>query len=204
MLEHYADGNVIKNIDVVRRKNGMPNMGDPIEIDPGVALLQEIHRTAGHVQWLAEKIRSLSEDDMVWGKTLEVDEGSVGDMGRSYQMTRTERKAEINKWQEIYQSERKHLAQISAAAIRAGVEERRVRLAERSVDALEAAITAALQDLGVDPYSARARQAIGNRLREVLEGTQGQQPLSLALEPVPVVIESDGYWDARQQEETDF
>jgi hypothetical protein len=147
-------------------------LGAPIDKDPGVALLEEVARTAGHVRWLEAKVRGLREDEMVWTKTLESDEdGTVGE-GVPLSKKVVEHRNEINKWWEIYQEERKHLAQVSVAALKAGVEERRVRLAERGVDALEAAITLALQDLGVDPHSERARQAIGTRLQEALGGPE--------------------------------
>lgn len=206
-VEHYLGNGPIKDIEIVRQKNGMPHLGDPIEVDPGIALLQEIHRCAGHVVWLEAKVRSLEEDDLVFNKTLEVSEEVYGDEGRNYTLSRSERKAEISKWWDLYTQERKHLAVVSAAAIRAGIEERRVRLAERSVDALENAITAALQDLGVDPFTARARQAIGNRLREAMSGEAaalGYADTPAVLAPVqansaPEVLDAE-YWSQDAEE----
>src|SRR6266446_3090371 len=43
-------------------------MGAPRDIDPGVALLEEIHRSAGHVAWLEDKVRGLEESELVWGR----------------------------------------------------------------------------------------------------------------------------------------
>lgn len=204
VLEFWQGKGPIKNIDVVRKKNGMPHLGDPIEVDPGVALLQEIHRSAGHVAWLAAKVQSLREEEMVWGEKAVVDEESYGDDGRNYTIKRSEKRAEISKWYDIYEKERRHLASISTAALKAGVEERRVRLAERGVDALETAITLALQDLGIDPHTARARQAIGNRLKQALEGAEDVLGLPEARRsPVPMVVDAEAadYWSDRQDEE---
>lgn len=142
-------------------------LGAPIEMDPGVAIMQEIHRSAGHVKWLEYKVRGLNEDDLVWGKLKEITEEGSTEKG-SIDTVKREYGAEVSNWYKLYLEERKHLFKVSEAAIRAGIEERRVRLAERGVDALEAAINATLRDLGVDPTTARARQTVGNHLREAL------------------------------------
>jgi hypothetical protein len=203
MLDFWSGKGPIKNIDIVRKKNGMPHMGDPIEVDPGVALLQEIHRSAGHVAWLAAKINSLEEDDLVWGERAITDEESFGDDGRNYTIKKTERRAEISKWYDLYEKERRHLASISTAALKAGVEERRVRIAERGVDALEMAITLALQDLGVDPHTIRARAAIGYRLKQALEGSEDVLGLPQSHRgPEPKTIDADDYWANNDEEES--
>lgn len=41
----------------------MRSYGVPVEIDAEDALAEEIHRTVGHVRWLAEKVASLGEAD---------------------------------------------------------------------------------------------------------------------------------------------
>jgi hypothetical protein len=43
----------------------MRTYGVPVEIDPEDALREEIHRTVGHVRWLAEKVASLGEGEVV-------------------------------------------------------------------------------------------------------------------------------------------
>src|SRR5438445_284324 len=45
--------------------------GLPREVDPSQALLEEVHRTAGHVAWLAAKVAQLDEADLFWGVTEE-------------------------------------------------------------------------------------------------------------------------------------
>lgn len=42
----------------------MRTYGVPVEIDPEDALREEIHRTVGHVRWLAEKVASLGDDEI--------------------------------------------------------------------------------------------------------------------------------------------
>jgi hypothetical protein len=38
-------------------------LGLPIDVDPGKALLDEIHWTAGHVAWLRDKVQELETVD---------------------------------------------------------------------------------------------------------------------------------------------
>jgi hypothetical protein len=143
-------------------------LGEPRDIDPGVALLEEIHRSAGHVQWLEEKVRGLEESELVWGKVVAVKENRVGGQGGNYTLKRTENRATINTWWDLYAKERDHLSRVCLAALKAGIEERRVRIAERGVDALEIALGAALKDLGLNPDDPKVRAVMGNRLREVV------------------------------------
>ena len=61
----------------VELERGVRTLGLPVDIDPGKALLDEIHWTAGHVQWLREKVQELdtvdtltrgTEDRTTWNK----------------------------------------------------------------------------------------------------------------------------------------
>lgn len=150
------------------------NLGAPRVVDPGVAILEEIHRSAGHVAWLEAKCRELEASELVWSQVMEFrEEGTVPGGrggGSTIDVMRTEHRATINIWWQMYERERQHLVRCSAAAIRAGIEERRVRLAERGMDALEAAISAAMQELGHDPHDTRVRAIIGKHIAGALEG----------------------------------
>lgn len=90
------------------------------DVDPIAALLGEVTRTAGHVSWLSSKISMWTMD------TEEVIPGS--------QM----------QWLHIYQYERRHLATVSEAAIKAGVAQRQVTIAEQQGSMLADAISAIL------------------------------------------------------------
>jgi hypothetical protein len=146
----------------------MQNLGAPREIDPGMALLEEIHRAAGHVAWLGAKVRSLDESQLVWSTIMEVREKRRGGPGGDYELHRQETRQVVNAWWELYERERRHLANTSVAALKAGVEERRVRLAERSFEVLEAALSAALEDLGHDSHDSRVREIVGRHLRAAI------------------------------------
>ena len=95
--------------------------GFPIEVDPHTALLQELHRTAGVVEWLGQMVQTLDADAVAWGTTRITVGGP--DHGRTSEAGR-------NVWVSLWQDERKHLTAVAAACAKAGIEERRVLLAE--------------------------------------------------------------------------
>lgn len=99
--------------------------GLPRDISPTDALLEEVRYTAGHVAWLREKVAGLEERDLVWGVTEKVEKHATEFSG-----TDTTEAAKPNIWLELYMRERKHLVEVTKAAISVGIEERRVRLAE--------------------------------------------------------------------------
>lgn len=119
-------------------------LGLPIDISPTDALLQEVQWTAGHVHWLRGKVQELERgavesgyraDDaatnhpLVWGQTKVVDKSGGENPG-----TDTTESATPSIWYQLYVREREHLVTVCAAALRAGVEERKVRLAEAQGD----------------------------------------------------------------------
>lgn len=110
--------------------------GLPREIDPRDALLEEVYRTAGAVDWLSTKVRELESDAVVWGKAEE----SPDDV---------KYKASVSVWVQLLQNERAHLVRVCKETIQAGVEERRVRLAEQQGAMLASVIKAVLADLGL-------------------------------------------------------
>lgn len=114
--------------------NAVVTYGLSREVDPHAALLEELHRTAGHVAWLEQKIAGFetdgelkqyagSEDGLLWEKPAV--------------------------WVELYHRERKHFAEIAKTCISVGIEERRVRIAEQQGQLIAQVIRGVLTDLGV-------------------------------------------------------
>lgn len=99
--------------------------GLPRDISPTDALLEEVRYTAGHVAWLRERVAELEQDDLIWGVTEEVDHQASEFPGLN-----TTSAAKPNMWLVLYREERKHLVDVTKAAISVGIEERRVKLAE--------------------------------------------------------------------------
>lgn len=120
--------------------------GLPRDISPTDALLEEVRYTAGHVAWLREKVAALEEDDLVWGATEQVEKSATEFPGTD----RTEA-AKPNMWLELYYRERKHLVDVTKAAIAAGIEERRVKLAEAQGALLNGVIRRILVRLSLSP-----------------------------------------------------
>lgn len=114
--------------------------GLPREIDPRDALLEEVHRTAGAVAWLQTQVQALQDDEVTWGTTEA--KRSTGKDGDSLTQA-----AAVNVWVQLYQQERRHLVDVCKAAISAGIEERRVRLAEQQGALLADVIRGILGDL---------------------------------------------------------
>ena len=129
--------------------------GAPLDgISPEEALTDELSRTAGHVAWLQEQIATADPTFFVKGlwlshrqsghvKPEEVDDFSWNAAGAL--------------WVELYMKERDHLVKVSATAISAGLEERKVLLAERMVAQIGEAVTAMLEELGHDPTDPEVR-----------------------------------------------
>lgn len=117
--------------------------GLPVEVDPHTALLEELHRTAGAVQWLGAVVADLDKGDLVWGRVKET-HGTQLEHGTDNGVTYA---AGANAFVELWQRERKHLVEVSKACITAGIEERRVRLAESAGQQLASVIRAVLDRL---------------------------------------------------------
>ena len=158
-------------------------LGLPVDISPTEALLEEVRWTAGHVAWLRSRVQELAEEPthrrvsfdgededlletpgqrgaLTWGTTKVKTGGD--DAG-------TTQEAKPSVWYELYTRERTHLIKVCDAAIRAGVEERRVRLAEQQGDLLALAVRRILEAFGLsgDPRVATIVPAV---LREIGAG----------------------------------
>lgn len=114
--------------------------GLPIETTPEQAILDEVQRTAGHVAWLHEQVRGLTQGELIWGIT------KVKDGGDDHGVTE---EAAPHALLRLYQEERRHLVTVCAAALRAGIEERRVKLAEQQGALVAQVIRAILGDLNL-------------------------------------------------------
>ena len=134
------------------------SLGIPIEIDPGEALIRALWEAAGNVEFYRAKVAGMGID------LLAVEKGPAGAA-----------KEVPSPWVLLYNDERDRLKNISVAAIKAGVEERRVRMAEADARELFSAVTFALEAAGLDSIQSNSfRRELAERLRvpavlEVLE-----------------------------------
>lgn len=131
-----------------RARGLMATYGRKIDTTATEALLDEVQWTAGHVAWLRERVQEIESaaagadgnDPLVWGVTREKSGGQ--DFG-------TTEEAAPNIWLRLYQTERAHLVKVCSEAIKAGIEERRIKLAEKQGELVAHAIRAILADLGL-------------------------------------------------------
>jgi hypothetical protein len=131
---------------IARAQAAVVTFGLPREIDPRDALLEEVYRAAGAVDWLHQQVQALQADEVVWGKAEEV-EKQAGE----FPGVDTTHRAAVNVWVELWQKERAHLVKVAKEAINAGIEERKVRLAEQQGALLAGVIKNILGDLGLSP-----------------------------------------------------
>lgn len=139
---------------VQKAEQARQTLGLRMDVGPTEALLEEVRWTAGHVQWLRGQVQSLTSatetvdhrHPLVWGETQSVDKEATKTPG-----TDVTESAEVSVWYQLYLKEREHLVSVCAAAIRAGVEERRVKLAEQQGDLIADVVQAILTDLMLSP-----------------------------------------------------
>lgn len=141
-------------------REAVATYGLPVDVSPTDALLEEVRWTAGHVRWLRDRVQELEQSQLVWGTTrtetevggsLQIDLDAAGDVEgvRSAPSNKIVQTAGPSIWLDLYDRERKHLVGVCTAALKAGVEERRVRLAEQQGELVARAIRAILADLGL-------------------------------------------------------
>ncbi|MEZ0089942.1 hypothetical protein [Streptacidiphilus sp. EB129] len=129
-----------------RARTLVATYGRKIETTAVEALLDEVQWTAGHVAWLRDRVQEIeaqatdddTENPLVWGRTRRKTGGE--DRGETHE-------AGANVWLKLYQTERAHLVRVCSEAIRAGIEERRVKLAESQGEQVAQAIRGILSDL---------------------------------------------------------
>lgn len=132
------------------------------DIDPAAALLELVSASAGHVTWLAARVAETDAKAL----TVGVAEQRIGPTGEKTVVIRSQ----PNVWLTLYNSERRFLAEVAAAALRAGVEERAVRLAERQGRLLCEVIAAVIADLDLtEAQRDRASEAVPRHLRAVAD-----------------------------------
>jgi hypothetical protein len=129
--------------------------GKPVKTHPIEALLDEVSRTAGHVQWLANLIGTFNVE------LTEEEDGKGG--------IRVQKVAgippEVEGWIKVYQSERNQLVRVAKACLDAGVNQRLVDIAEAHAEKYANGIEVILDALNL---TASQRQLIPQVVPQVL------------------------------------
>jgi hypothetical protein len=136
--------------EMVRVERAVKTLGLPILTSPQQALLDEIARTAGHVQWLGNVVGNLDPDESTWGRTSEEHkEGTdvgITEAGSAIDITTTTKMARPAVWIQLYQQERAHLVHVAKVAIQCGVQERAIKLAEEQGQLIAAVLRSVFED----------------------------------------------------------
>lgn len=145
--------------------------GAPINISPDYALLQEVHRTAGHVAWLGAQIAEFEHPAQLSMLTAAGVRPSV--------------------ILSMYQEERKHLVHVCKAALDSGIQERQIRLIETQANMMVQVLQRFLQHplMALTP-----EQRINSRevLRECMEAVDVAS-MEIPLPPSELLQNVRGY-----------
>lgn len=140
-----------QNLEAVK---AVQEFGLPREVEPHQALIEELHRTAGWVAWLGEKVHAEGEDRLTM-----IEFGGSDDAPQPFQLN--------SPYYDLLTEERKQLAKVAQACISAGVEERRVRVIEQGAAFAAQAIRSVLASLGHNLDAPEVRQAVTSALSVV-------------------------------------
>jgi hypothetical protein len=122
-------------------------MGSPLDVEPHVAILECIRIAAGEVRYASEQIAALGEDDAAGAIVTTVERYGGGEENGGGE-TRHGPPA-LHIWIVARHQAMDRLVDYSKVAIAAGIEERRVKLAEQQGALLAQAIRGILAELGV-------------------------------------------------------
>lgn len=133
------------------------SLGEQSDVtDPSEIVLEQIQWRHGHVRWLRTRAMAIAPKQAVWGRTKK----KVG--GDDHGVTS---EAKPNIWWQLYFQASGELEKLCIEAIRAGLEERRVKLAEQQADALVGMLDGLLIDLGRDPNDPQTAETVERHLR---------------------------------------
>lgn len=127
-------------------------------VDPRDALMEELRRTLGNIDYLTLVLGDLSEDELL----------GVVPLPETLKTGESDEKGPYHELQErfglpalvaLYQWERAHLAKLSAEAVKLGLLERQVRVEEAQAALVAAAVNAELELLGFSPAQLEAVKA---------------------------------------------
>lgn len=159
-----------------------PVMGNPITIDPHSAVLQEVHRTAGHVEWLRQVIAAMgmNADDPMSAYTEEATGIAAKGIGKALtQMSEAGMSPSV--WMQLYQEERKHLIRAAKMAVDMGCAERTVAIAEQQGQMIAVVLRKVLNNPAI---------GLNNKQRAALPSIVRQELMAMSLETESTTTQS--------------
>ncbi|WP_083812675.1 hypothetical protein [Arthrobacter sp. FB24] len=141
----------------------LANLGQPEAVDPSEALLQLIGWKYGEVKWLRARVQDLPHNELTWG----IAQTDVG-IGPEGPIDKVTEKASPSVWWTLLRQAEDQLADYAARALRAGVEERRVKMAEQEGQMVHAVMLAIFHRIALTPEQwAMAQVAAPEELRRL-------------------------------------
>ncbi|KHS52562.1 hypothetical protein [Brevibacterium linens] len=124
-------------------------LGTPHEnLDPAQALLDLVASKAGEVEWLRHQVELLETDgDLWWGATKVVGKDNP-EFGEQYERTEEARQHVVYT---LLHKAQDQLARYAAETLKAGVDERQVKLAEQTGAQFETVLTSLLTAISATP-----------------------------------------------------
>lgn len=124
-------------------------MGVPVDVTPHDALLECIRIAAGEVSYASERIAALDMEDavgpVITTRPLKEEKGAESSIERAEEHGAPA----LHIWIQVRRQAMDRLVTYSATAIKAGLEERLVRVAEQQGQLLAQAVRGILEELGV-------------------------------------------------------
>lgn len=146
--------------------------GIPRHIDPADGLIEEYWRTAGIVAGLEDKVRTIPDDELIWGVTETTELPGSDDEGGSRSPARvTKSKAVPNIWLKLFNEERDRFAKLGIEIVRLGLEARRDEYVRAQVDTFAAVLFHPDMALTEDQRTTAARLLRNlDRQQQMIEG----------------------------------
>lgn len=151
-------------------------LGDPVEgSDPADVIAERIDARRGHVRWLLARVRALEPEALTWGLTKrktavdrEISREADDDRKRFAGTDEGDtHEAKPHIWYALYNESARELERLCVEAIRAGIEERRVRVDERMADMWVRVIDGILVALGHNPNDPATAEIVARHLELV-------------------------------------
>ncbi|WP_375490239.1 hypothetical protein [uncultured Jatrophihabitans sp.] len=151
-----------------RASEVLRRFGAPVDTTPTEALLDAVKWTAGYVAWLRDKVASTQADKTEMDGVAPERVALVNEERALTQMSNVTGKREASVWVDLLGQWHDRLVRICSEAIKAGIEERRVRVAEQQGALVADVIRKILGDLELTPEQVEAAgNVVPIRLREL-------------------------------------
>lgn len=146
----------------------MQNLAHPIDVEPHEALIHCVQLSAGEVHYCSLQIQALEESELT---VTEVATKEGVERGEPTSTTEESNAASLNIWIRARHDAMDRLARYSKMAMDAGVDERRVALAEGMAALIAPVIGRILEGLGLSAAQQKKAPALVRGSLAALEGT---------------------------------